>query len=150
MKILKTFGDGAAAAEAVLQQLERRGAVNTARVDPAVCDIVAKVRGMGDSALRALAVEFDGLGADQPLRVSREQMQEAWETTSEELRAAMRLAQANIRAFAEKQLPHGWSLRPSQGMEVGQIVRPLQSVGCYVPGGRYPPPCPSRRRSRCR
>ncbi len=140
MKILKTFGDGASAAEAVLQQLERRGAVNTARVEPVVRNILDKVRSAGDSALRSFAAEFDGICVDQPLLVSREEMQEAWETTSEELRAAMRLAQANIRAFAEKQLPHGWSLRPSEGMEVGQIVRPLQSVGCYVPGGRYPLP----------
>ncbi len=140
MKILKTFGEGAASAEAVLRQLEQRGAVNTARVDPVVSSILARVRSAGDSALRSLTEEFDGLAADQPLLVSREQMQQAWEATSEDLRAAMRLAQANIRAFAEKQLPRGWSLRPSEGMEVGQIVRPLQSVGCYVPGGRYPLP----------
>jgi len=56
------------------------------------------------------------------------------------LKAAMRLAQANIRAFAEKQLPRAWSFRPAEGMEVGQIVRALGSVGCYVPGGRYPLP----------
>jgi histidinol dehydrogenase len=67
-------------------------------------------------------------------------MRSAWDATSEELKAAMRLAQANIRAFAEKQLPRAWSFRPSEGMEVGQIVRPLGSVGCYVPGGRYPLP----------
>ncbi|MGC9198218.1 MAG: histidinol dehydrogenase [Acidobacteriaceae bacterium] len=140
MKILKTFGDGAPSAESVLQQLEQRGAVNTARVDPVVRNILAQVRSDGDHALRSFAMQFDGLGLDQPLLVSREQMQQAWETTSEELRAAMRLAQANIRSFAEKQLPHGWSLRPCEGMEVGQIVRPLQSVGCYVPGGRYPLP----------
>ncbi len=140
MKILKTFGEGASAAEAVLRQLEQRGALNTARVDPVVSSILARVRSAGDSALRSLTEEFDGLAADQPLLVSREQMQQAWEATSEDLRAAMRLAQANIRAFAEKQLPRGWSLRPSEGMEVGQIIRPLQSVGCYVPGGRYPLP----------
>jgi histidinol dehydrogenase len=52
----------------------------------------------------------------------------------------MHVAQANIRAFAEKQLPHAWSFRPTEGMEVGQIIRPLSSVGCYVPGGRYPLP----------
>jgi histidinol dehydrogenase len=52
----------------------------------------------------------------------------------------MRLAQANIRAFAEKQMPRAWSFRPAEGMEVGQVVRPLDSVGCYVPGGRYPLP----------
>ena len=86
------------------------------------------------------SAKFDGLADDAPLLVSREEMHDAWEQTGEELKAAMRLAQANIRAFAEKQLPRAFSFRPSEGMEVGQIVRPLGSVGCYVPGGRYPLP----------
>jgi histidinol dehydrogenase len=140
MKILKTFGENSGAAQAAIEQLEGRGAVSTARVDGVVSEIVAAVRKGGDEALREFAVKFDGLGAEAPLTVSREEMRDAWEQTSEELKAAMRLAQANIRTFAEKQLPRAFSFRPSEGMEVGQIVRPLGSVGCYVPGGRYPLP----------
>jgi histidinol dehydrogenase len=132
MKVLKTFGENRSATEAVLLQLEQRGAVNTAKVD-------AVVRGILD-AVRNRGVQFDGLSDDQPLLVTREEMRAAWDATSEELKAAMRLAQANIRTFAEKQLPRAFSFRPSEGMEVGQIVRPLTSVGCYVPGGRYPLP----------
>jgi histidinol dehydrogenase len=140
MKILKTFGENAHATEAVLQQLEQRGNANTAKVDGVVQEILAAVRSRGDDAVREFSAKFDGLTGDQPLLVSREEMRSAWEATSEELRAAMRLAQANIRAFAEKQLPRAFSFRPSEGMEVGQIIRPLSSVGCYVPGGRYPLP----------
>jgi histidinol dehydrogenase len=140
MKILKTFGDSASVTEAVIRQLEQRGAVNTAKVDAVVQDILAAVRERGDSAIREYSAKFDNLTDVQPLLVSREEMQSAWNETGEELKAAMRLAQANIRAFAEKQLPHAFSFRPSEGMEVGQIVRPLGSVGCYVPGGRYPLP----------
>jgi len=140
MKILKTFGEGAKTAEAAIQQLEQRGAANTAKVDSVVREILVAVRERGDAALREYTARFDGMTAEQPLLVSREEMQSAWEATSEELKAAMRLAQANIRTFAEKQLPRAWSFRPSEGMEVGQIVRPLGSVGCYVPGGRYPLP----------
>ena len=140
MKILKTFGENAAAAEAAIKQIEQRGAVNTAKVDATVRTILADVRQGGDDAVREYAQRFDGLTPEQPLLVSREEMEAAWNETSEELRAAMRLAQANIRTFAEKQLPRAWSFRPQEGMEVGQIVRPLDSVGCYVPGGRYPLP----------
>jgi histidinol dehydrogenase len=140
MKILKTFGEHASTTEAAIRQLEHRGAVNTAKVDAVVKEILAAVQDRGDAAVREFATRFDGLADDQPLLVSRAEMQTAWDSTSEELRAAMRLAQANIRAFAEKQLPHAWSFRPTEGMEVGQIVRPLGSVGCYVPGGRYPLP----------
>jgi histidinol dehydrogenase len=140
MKILKTFGDSASRSGAVIQQLEQRGTVNTAKVDSVVQAILAAVRAQGDVAIRQYSARFDGLTDDQPLLVSHEEMEAAWDSTSEELKAAMRLAQANIRAFAEKQLPRAWSFRPTDGMEVGQIIRPLSSVGCYVPGGRYPLP----------
>lgn len=140
MKILKTFGDSASNSAAVIQQLEQRGTVNTAKVDSVVQEILAAVRTQGDAAIREYSARFDGLAVDQPLLVSQEEMEAAWDSTSEELKAAMRLAQANIRAFAEKQLPRAWSFRPTEGMEVGQIIRPLSSVGCYVPGGRYPLP----------
>jgi histidinol dehydrogenase len=140
MKILKTFGENAAAAETAIRQLEQRGALNTARVDGVVQSILTAVQSRGDEAVREFASKLDDLSDDQSFIVSRAEMQAAWEATGEELKAAMRLAQANIRVFAERQLPHAWSFRPSEGMEVGQIVRPLGSVGCYVPGGRYPLP----------
>ncbi len=140
MRILKAFGEQAAAAETVIVQLEQRGAANTAKVDAVVHNILAEVKERGDVAVREFASELDGLAADQPLQVTRAEMQAAWESIREELKAAMRFAQANIKTFAEKQLPRAWSFRPSEGMEVGQIVRPLGSVGCYIPGGRYPLP----------
>jgi histidinol dehydrogenase len=140
MKILKTFGSDAPAADAVIRQLEHRGAANTAKVDGVVRDILSAVQLRGDEAIREIASKLDGLRQDQSLLVSQAEMQDEWDATSEKLKAAMRMAQANIRAFAEKQLPRAWSFRPTEGMEVGQIVRPLGSVGCYVPGGRYPLP----------
>jgi len=140
MRILKTFGENGAVGLAAIRELEQRGAANTAKVDGVVRAILEDVRVRGDEAVREYSAKFDGLGDADALLVSREEMLDAWEGTSEELKAAMRLAQANIRAFAEKQLPRAWSFRPAEGMEVGQIVRPLSSVGCYVPGGRYPLP----------
>ncbi len=140
MRILKTFGENGAAGAAAIRELEQRSATNTAKVDTVVRGILEDVRVRGDAAVREYSARFDGLGEANALLVSREEMLQAWEETSEELKAAMRLAQANIRAFAEKQLPRAWSFRPAEGMEVGQIVRALGSVGCYVPGGRYPLP----------
>jgi histidinol dehydrogenase len=67
-------------------------------------------------------------------------MKAAWEGTAPELQAAMMVARGNILAFAEAQLPQEWTISPVDGMKTGQIVRPLESVGCYVPGGRYPLP----------
>ncbi len=108
-----------------------------------VREIVDGVRQQGDSALRRFAEKWDGLGDKQPLRVSQREMKAAWDSLSRsrhnDLRAALKLAERNIRRFAEKQMPKEW-MRKKGGVSTGQIVRPLAAVGCYVPGGRYPLP----------
>jgi histidinol dehydrogenase len=140
MKLVKTFGRGKAAAQALIEALERRGSLNTSKVEKTVTAIVTDVRRRGDAGLRKYAAKFDGLPKDLALLVSRDEMKAAWEATAPELQAAMRVAQANIRAFAEAQKPKEWTLTASAGVTTGQIVRSLESVGCYVPGGRYPLP----------
>jgi histidinol dehydrogenase len=140
MKLLRTFGRGKARADEMIRLLEQRGARNAGKVEKTVTAIVTDVRRGGDRALRKYAEKFDGLKPGAELRVTREEMRAAWYATAPELQQAMRTAQTNIRAFAEKQRPGEWSFAPAAGVEAGQIVRPLESVGCYVPGGRYPLP----------
>ena len=140
MKLVRTFGRSKAAAEAMIEALEGRGALNTSRVAEIVTDIVADVRKRGDAGLREHAERFDGLESGAALLVTLDEMKSAWESTAPELQAAMQAAQANIRAFAEAQRPKEWSITPAAGVSTGQIVRALESVGCYVPGGRYPLP----------
>jgi histidinol dehydrogenase len=140
MKLVRTFGRSAADAAALVATLEQRGAANTAKVEPVVRRILADVRKGGDAALLRYAAKFDGLTKGQALLVSREEVQAAWEETAPELQAAMMVARANILAFAEAQKPKEWTISPADGVKTGQIVRPLGSVGCYVPGGRYPLP----------
>ena len=108
-----------------------------AKVEPAVRKIVADVRRRGDRALRKYAERWDGLRPDASLPVAEEEMQAAWKFASPELKASLRTAAANIRRFCEEQRPQEWS-RTLNGITAGQLVRPLDSVGCYVPGGRYP------------
>jgi histidinol dehydrogenase len=140
MKLVKTFGRGAKSAAALIESLERRGAVSTARVEPVVRRILADVRRRGDVALLGYATKLDGLGKNSSLMVSREEMKTAWEETTPQLQAAMMVARGNILEFAESQLPREWTIVSVSGVKTGQIVRPLSSVGCYVPGGRYPLP----------
>jgi histidinol dehydrogenase len=140
MKLVRTFGRGKADADALIETLEQRGAVSMGRVEPVVRQVLAEVRTKGDRALLKYAAELDGLTAGQALLVSREEMKAAWENTAPELQAAMMMARENILAFAEAQLPREWTISPVAGLKTGQIVRPLESVGCYVPGGRYPLP----------
>jgi histidinol dehydrogenase len=140
MKLVRTFGRGTKAAAALIEKLEQRGAVNTARAEPVVRRIVEEIRKNGDKALLKYAGQLDGLTKGQRLLVSREEMKAAWEATTPKLQAAMMVARGNILTFAEAQLPQEWRISPAAGVKTGQIVRPLCSVGCYVPGGRYPLP----------
>jgi histidinol dehydrogenase len=115
-------------------------AARSARYDdvaPTVRRIVAEVRRRGDGALRGYAQRWDDLRRGIPLQVSSEEIQEAWTTASPELKRSLKAAGANIRRFCEVQKPKEWKVR-DKGISLGQIVRPLDSVGCYVPGGRYP------------
>jgi histidinol dehydrogenase len=140
MKLIKTFGRGATVAAALIERLEQRGAVNTARVEPVVRRILVDVRKTGDVALQQYAAKFDGLKKGAPLLVPLQEMKAAWDTAKPQLQAAMMVARGNILAFAEAQMPQEWMISPVAGVTTGQIVRPLSSVGCYVPGGRYPLP----------
>jgi histidinol dehydrogenase len=140
MKLVKTYGRTANAAAALIAEIEQRGAVSTAKVEPVVRKILADIRKGGDTALRKYAAKFDGLAKAQALLVPREEMEAAWHATAPDLQAAMIVARGNILAFAEAQMPKEWSISPVDGVRTGQIARPLGSVGCYVPGGRYPLP----------
>jgi histidinol dehydrogenase len=67
-------------------------------------------------------------------------MEAAWEATDREFRKALSTAAAQIRRFARRQMPKSWAFLPIAGLRTGQLVRPLASVGCYVPSGRQPLP----------
>ncbi len=123
-----------------VRALEQRGATDLADVAPAVRRIVSDVRRNGDRALRRYSTRWDGLGKNEPLRVSEADLQRAWELTPAELQDAITQAAANIRRYCEWQKPAEWRREIHSGICVGQLVRPLESVGCYVPGGRYPLP----------
>ncbi len=126
------------AAESYVQKLEQRGQKLDA-LEPGVRRIVQSVRRDGDRALRRYAKKWDGLETRDLLRVSEGEMKAALKAASRELRMALETAAGNIRAFCEWQKPAEWE-RVKQGRRLGQLIRPLASVGCYVPGGRYPLP----------
>jgi histidinol dehydrogenase len=120
--------------------LEQRGATDLAEVESAVRRIVNHVRRNGDRALRRYAARWDGLDKSEPIRVPEADLHEAWQNTSPELQDAITQAADNIRRFCEWQRPEEWQREIQPGVCVGQLVRRLESVGCYVPGGRYPLP----------
>jgi len=126
------------AAGRYVRKLELRGQKLEA-LEPRVRRIVQSVRRGGDPVLRRYAERWDDLKSGEPLRVSEGEMQAALKNSSPELRHAMKEAAARIRNFCKWQLPAQWK-HATEGRTLGQVVRPLGSVGCYVPGGRYPLP----------
>ena len=126
---------GRAATRAV-KRLAARGAKPSA-LEPLVRRIIRDVRGDGDRSLRRYAERWDSLAPRQSMRVADAEMEAAWEFLTPQLKKSLRQASANIRRFCEWQKPATWMKKRSDAC-LGQIVRPLQSVGCYVPGGRYP------------
>jgi histidinol dehydrogenase len=121
-----------------LDDFLRRRRQGRERAERVALPIIAGVRRRGDRAVAEYARRFDGY--DGPLRLDREVMAAAWKRTPAELRDAMRRSAANIRSFAILQRPLAWMKALGPGVTAGQIVRPLQSAGCYAPGGRYPLP----------
>ena len=140
MKTIRTKRLGAEQTERLLSALERRGGAALDSVLPVVRRIVAAVRKQGDRALFRYAKQFDGLTDAANLRVTPEEMQAAWEAIDPALRDAFSTAAEQVRGFAVNQLPASWSDSPIPGLMTGQLVRPLASVGCYVPSGRHPLP----------
>jgi histidinol dehydrogenase len=140
MKLIRTKGRGAQRAATVIESLERRGGAALDAVLPAVKRIVADVRSKGDRALFRYARHFDGLPGSAAFRVTSEEMAAAWDAIEPALRDALSVAAQQIRTFAQCQMPATWSVSPLDGLVTGQLVRPLGSVGCYVPSGRHPLP----------
>jgi histidinol dehydrogenase len=121
----------------VRRLLERRIRGNTTLVRR-VARIVADVQRRGDAAVIDFARRFDQL--TQPLEVTDEEMLAAERQLPRNVRRAISVAASNIRRVATRQLPRPWSVRPTDGIRIVQRVLPLDRVGCYVPGGRYPLP----------
>ena len=107
-------------------------------IERRVARIVERVRRDGDRALLAYAKQFDGLSGD--VEISRAEIARSAATVDRSVRAAIRLAARNIRHVARRQVPKPWSTTPVAGVTIEQRVMPLDRVGCYVPGGRYPLP----------
>jgi histidinol dehydrogenase len=140
MKLIRTTGRNAREAAKTLSALERRGGTALDAVLPAVERIVADVRKRGDRALLGYAKKFDGLAGPAALRATQDEMASAWNALDPALRDALTTAAKQIRNFAQWQMPESWAKSNAAGLTTSQLVRPLSSVGCYVPSGRHPLP----------
>lgn len=122
-------------------QLQREVDYGTPEQNAAVKDIIRAVREEGDQALQRYTELFDKVSlSGAPLRVSPEELTAAYDRVEPTFVEAIRAAAAQIRAFHAKQKRTSWMDLQPDGTLLGQVLRPLQRVGVYVPGGKaaYP------------
>ena len=107
---------------------------NSADVEGIVKDIIDKVCAEGDDALRFYNAKFDGCTV-QDLKVSEEEIEEAFRNIDKELLGSIERAAENITYFHKKQLENSWFEQKEDGTTLGMLIQPLRNVGIYVPGG---------------
>jgi histidinol dehydrogenase len=100
--------------------------------------IVADVQRRGDPAVLAWTKKFDDAAIrSKDFWISQKEVREAQHYVGAEFLRAIRQAARNIRRVAERQLPQPWSLTVEPGVKISQRVTPIESVGCYIPGGHF-------------
>ena len=125
----------------ILENLLKRSPNNYGKYEDAVTTILAKVRAEGDAALFEYTKEFDKVDVTkETIRVTQEEIDEAYKLVDPSLIDVIRKALVNIRSFHEKQLQNSWFTSTTDGTMLGQKVTALNRVGVYVPGGKavYP------------
>src|SRR5579864_2337198 len=122
-----------------ISPLLTRRVTRLTQAEAVVRPILQAVRKQGDKALLKYARKFDRLDRGS-VRVPARELAAACGKLAPEFRAAVETASANIRAFAELQMPVEQFMEVSPGLHLGQMVRPLDTVAAYIPAGRYPLP----------
>lgn len=123
------------------KEIERIKGGNKANLELALLrakPIIENVRKFGDKALIDYTKRFDCFDITKnTIEIDENEIKEAYKKVDKKLIKALEEAAELIKKFSKEQLPKGWSKEIKKGIKVGQIVRPLEKVGCYVPGGEY-------------
>lgn len=125
----------------ILENLLKRSPNNYGKFEAAVANILANVKEKGDEALFSYTKEFDKVEVTpETIRVTEEEIEEAYKAVDASLLEVIRKALVNIRSYHEKQRQNSWFTSTENGTMLGQKVTPLNRVGVYVPGGKavYP------------
>ncbi|MDD6616710.1 MAG: histidinol dehydrogenase [Lachnospiraceae bacterium] len=125
----------------LLEKLLKRSPNSYPEYESRVLEIINAVREKGDEALFSYTAKFDGVTlTKETVKVTEEEIEEAYRLVDPSLLEVIRKALVNIRAYHEKQKKYSWFDSTEQGTILGQKVTPLNTVGVYVPGGKavYP------------
>lgn len=125
----------------ILGNLLKRSPNQYAQYEATVSEIISNVRENGDKAIFEITNKFDKWDINESnVRVSKEEIDNAYKVVDPKLIDVMKEAAENIRSFHQKQVKESWITTNDDGSILGQKVTPIESVGCYAPGGKaaYP------------
>lgn len=125
----------------ILENLLKRSSTQYGEYEERVNEIIENVRAKQDAAVFEYTEKFDGCAlTTDTIRVTEEEIEEAYRLVKPELLDVIRKALNNIREFHMKQKQYSWFDSKPNGTILGQKVTPIESVGVYVPGGKaaYP------------
>lgn len=129
------------AGKKLVEQLLNRSQLEHGDVQQKVDAILADVKANKNSALFKYTKQFDGFDINENnIKVTKEEIEEAYSLVDNELIEVLKKAAERIKAFHEKQKINSWLEPAKNGEMLGQLIRPLEKVGVYVPGGKaaYP------------
>lgn len=130
MKMIRRYAD------IDIKQLTAKSYGDDAQLEASVMQILKQVEDNGDQALIDLTLKYDAVDLTKTgLRVSPDEIEDAFSKVDAQFLAAINEAAANIRRYHEKQKRVSWFETADDGTILGQLLRPLQRVGIYVPGG---------------
>ena len=127
--------------DSLLEKLLKRSPGSYGQYEQAVNEIISQVRSRGDAALSEYTLQFDKCHITAGnIRVTREEIREAYEKVEPAFVEVMKKSAANIIRFHEKQLHNSWIVPNEDGVILGQKISPIAISGVYVPGGKaaYP------------
>jgi len=123
---------------AVEKKLLRARQEHDAEAEGIAAEIVGDVRRRGDAALSTWVKKLDGIDLHrESLWISGGEIRAARKQASRDFLRALEHAARNVGRVAEKQLPKPWTMEVEPGVKIGQMVRPIDAIGCYIPGGRF-------------
>jgi histidinol dehydrogenase len=122
-----------------IKKIKQRSKKNFELAINKVIPIVNGVKTLGDRALFDYVKKYDNFEITKNnILVSKEEIKQAYSKVDEKTISAIKEAKENIEKYAQLQMPKEWSEEVKPGVKVGQLVRPIEKVGCYVPGGNFP------------
>lgn len=119
-------------------RIMKRSEVETGSILSDVAKVIDQVKQRGDGALVDYTQEFEGITiSEDKIKVTPEEIKDAYTKVAPETVEAIKILAGNVKRFHAAQMPNKmWSTELSPGLVAGQVVIPLEKVGCYVPGGR--------------